>query len=49
LGQLGLVWAPGGNIRAAFNFTREGDKIVAVDLIADPERIQRLGASILGA
>jgi RNA polymerase sigma-70 factor (ECF subfamily) len=48
-GQLGLVWAPGGKVRAAFNFTLEDDRISAVELIADPERIQQLGVTILNA
>jgi len=46
-GRMSLVWAPGGKVRAAFNFTLEGDKIAAVELIADPERIQQLAVEIL--
>ncbi len=43
----GLVWAPGGRPRVVFNFTIAGDKITAVELIADPEHIRRLEVSLV--
>lgn len=39
-GAAGAVWAPGGQPRIAFGFTIEQDKIVAIDLLANPERLR---------
>ena len=41
-GQPGLVWAQSGKPRVVFAFTIKAGKIVAIDLIADPERIRDL-------
>ena len=43
-GTVGAVWQAGGETRVAFGFTLEveGGKITAIDLIADPERLQKL-------
>jgi hypothetical protein len=38
----------GGKPRVALNITIAGEKIAAIDLIADPERIQQLGVEIPG-
>ncbi len=38
-GQYGAVWAPGGEPRVVFRFAVEGDTIVAINLIADPDVI----------
>lgn len=46
-GNLGLVWAPGGQPRVVFGFTMAGQKIVTIDLIADPERIRQLEIAVL--
>ena len=46
-GAAGLVWAPGGRPRVVFGFTIMRGKIVAIDLIADPERLRRLDLAIL--
>jgi RNA polymerase sigma-70 factor (ECF subfamily) len=46
-GAVGLVWAPGGRPRVAFAFTLREDKVVAIDLVADPERLGRLNLVIL--
>ena len=46
-GAVGLLWAPGGAPRVAFHFTMAGGKIVAIDLIADPERLSQLEWSVL--
>jgi len=35
----GLVWAPGGAVRAAFRFTTDGERITAIDLTVDPARL----------
>ena len=46
-GAVGAVWAPGGQTRVAFVFTITHDKIVAIDLVADPERLRQLDPVIL--
>jgi len=45
-GAAGLVWAPGGRPRVAFNFTMSRGKIVAIDMVADAERLRELDLSI---
>ncbi|HEV8192642.1 MAG TPA: sigma-70 family RNA polymerase sigma factor [Ktedonobacterales bacterium] len=46
-GAVGAVWAPGGKTLIAFVFTITGGKIVAIDAIADPERLCQLDPVIL--
>ena len=46
-GAAGLVWAPGGQPRVVFDFTITGGKVVAIGLIADPERLHQLDLTIL--
>jgi len=46
-GVAGAVWAPGGQPRVVFNFTIAGRKIVAIDLLADPERLRQLDLTVL--
>jgi RNA polymerase sigma factor (sigma-70 family) len=46
-GAVGAVWAPGGQLRVAFVFTVTHDKIVAIDLVADPEHLRQLDPVIL--
>jgi RNA polymerase sigma-70 factor (ECF subfamily) len=41
-GVPGAVWAQGGRPRVVFGFTFRGGKIVEIDLLADPERLERL-------
>jgi RNA polymerase sigma factor (sigma-70 family) len=41
-GSPGLVWAPGGRPRVVFGFTIADDKIVAIDMLADLERLRQL-------
>jgi RNA polymerase sigma-70 factor (ECF subfamily) len=45
---VGLVWAPGGRPRVVFGFTITCGKIVAIDLVADPERLRQLDVAVLG-
>lgn len=47
-GAVGLVWATGGKPRVVFGLTIADGKIVAIDLIADPEHLDRLDLEILG-
>jgi RNA polymerase sigma factor (sigma-70 family) len=46
-GAAGLVWAPGGQPRAAFGFTVARGRIVGIEIIADPERIGQLDVVLL--
>jgi RNA polymerase sigma factor (sigma-70 family) len=46
-GAVGAAWAPGGQPRVAFVFTITDGKIVAIDFIADPERLRQLDPVIL--
>ena len=41
-GSPGAVWAPGGQPRVAFAFTIVNGKIVAIDLVAEPERLAQV-------
>ena len=47
-GAAGAVWAQGGRPRVVFGFTISGGKIIAIDLVADPERLERLELEIQG-
>jgi len=47
-GAVGLVWAPGGQPRVVFGFTIARGKIIAIDQVADPERLRQLDLVILG-
>jgi RNA polymerase sigma-70 factor, ECF subfamily len=46
-GAPGLVWAPGGRPRVVFGFTIAEGRVVAIDMIADRERIARLDVVLL--
>jgi hypothetical protein len=46
-GAPGAVWAPGGTPRVVFSFTIKDTRIVAIDLLADPEHLMRLNLVIL--
>src|SRR5256714_619985 len=46
-GAVGLVWAPGGLPRVVFDFTITRGKIVAIDQVADPERLRQLDVTVL--
>jgi RNA polymerase sigma-70 factor (ECF subfamily) len=46
-GSAGVVWAPGGKPRVVFAFTIGRGKIVQIEMVADPARINQLDLSIL--
>ena len=46
-GVPGAAWARGGEPRAALGFTIAGGKIVAIEIVADPERLQQLDVTLL--
>jgi RNA polymerase sigma-70 factor (ECF subfamily) len=48
-GAPGLVWTHRGETRVVFAFAVSGDTITAIEQIADPERIARLGVVLLKA
>ena len=41
-GVPGMMWAQGGQTRVVFDFTITGGKIVAIEMIADPEYLAQL-------
>ncbi len=41
-GDAGAVWMSGGQVRSAFVFTIEDDKITGIDLIMEPDRLAEL-------
>ncbi len=46
-GAVGAVWAPGGRPRVVFGFTIRRGKVVAIDLVADPDRLRQLDLVVL--
>ena len=46
-GAAGLVWSMGGEPKVAFLLTIEGEKIAAIDLVGDPERLHGLDLKFL--
>ncbi|MDP9362782.1 MAG: RNA polymerase subunit sigma-70, partial [Chloroflexota bacterium] len=46
-GLAGAAWAPGGRPRAVFRFTIADGRIVAIDLVADPDQLGRLDVAVL--
>jgi RNA polymerase sigma factor (sigma-70 family) len=46
-GVAGLVWAQGGTPRMVFSFTIARGRIVAIDLVAEPERLDELDLVVL--
>ncbi|TQM85523.1 RNA polymerase sigma-70 factor (ECF subfamily) [Saccharothrix saharensis] len=47
-GGMGILTAPGGRPASVMGFTVSGGRIVAIDVLADPERVARLDLSALG-
>jgi RNA polymerase sigma-70 factor (ECF subfamily) len=47
-GEPAAVWAPGGKPRVVFDIAFDGERIVAIDLVADPARIAALEVVVLG-
>lgn len=45
--SVGLLWAPGGQPRVAFEFMIVHGRIAEIALVADPERIRQLDPSVL--
>jgi RNA polymerase sigma factor (sigma-70 family) len=46
-GALGAIWASRGRPRVVFEFTITHSKIVGIDILADPERLQKLDLAVL--
>ena len=46
-GAAAAVWMPGGRLRVVWDFTTTADRITAIDLIADPERLRSINLVIL--
>ncbi|HKN37861.1 MAG TPA: sigma-70 family RNA polymerase sigma factor [Acidimicrobiia bacterium] len=47
-GVVGLTWAPGGQPKAVFDLTIADGRIVAIDLILDPDHVGDLDVVLLG-
>ncbi|MFE9747800.1 sigma-70 family RNA polymerase sigma factor [Saccharothrix saharensis] len=47
-GGMGILTAPGGEPASVMGLTVSGGRIVAIDVLADPERLARLDLSALG-
>jgi RNA polymerase sigma factor (sigma-70 family) len=47
-GVPGAVWVQGGRLRVVFAFTIRDGRVVGIDLLADPEHLDRLDLEILG-
>jgi hypothetical protein len=45
-GDAGAVWAVGTQVRAAFLFTIERDKIAGIDLIMNPDHLAELTVKV---
>ena len=46
-GSVGLVFAPGGKLSRALTFTISNERIVGVEIIADPVSLQQLDIAVL--
>jgi len=46
-GDPGLVWLHGGEPRVVFAFTVEGDRVVAIDMLSDPDELRHLDLVLL--
>jgi RNA polymerase sigma-70 factor (ECF subfamily) len=46
-GEAAAAWTPGGRLRVVYDFTVAGDRITAIDLIGDPDRLGALDLVIL--
>jgi RNA polymerase sigma-70 factor, ECF subfamily len=46
-GLVGLAWAPGGRPRVVFDFEIEDGRVVSIDLIADPARLDEIELELL--
>ncbi len=46
-GAAGLVWAQRGEPQVVFGFTITGGKIVEIEMVADPERLEALDLVLL--
>jgi RNA polymerase sigma-70 factor (ECF subfamily) len=46
-GAAGVAWAPGGRPRVVWAMTIEDDKVVAIDMLADADRLSQLDLVLL--
>ena len=45
-GRPGAVWMPGGRLRVVFEFRTSRDRIVAIELVANSDRIREMNLGI---
>lgn len=48
-GEPSAVWMPGGKLRVVFRFTVQDERIVRIDLVADPARLRQLDVVLADA
>jgi RNA polymerase sigma factor (sigma-70 family) len=46
-GAVGIVFAPAGRLQVVLAFTTSGNRITAIEVIADPDRLRRLELAVL--
>ena len=46
-GTVGIVFAPGGRLRVVLALTSRGRRIIAIEVIADPDRLRHLRLAVL--
>ena len=46
-GTVGIVFAPGGRLQVVLALTSRGRRIIAIEVIADPDRLRRLRLAVL--
>ena len=46
-GAMGAAWAPGGQPRVVFAFAVAGEKIVGIDILADPETLRAIEVKLV--
>jgi RNA polymerase sigma factor (sigma-70 family) len=46
-GTVGIVFAPGGRLQVVLALTSRGRRIIAIEVIADPDRLRRLPLAVL--
>jgi hypothetical protein len=47
-GKIGAAWAPGVTPRAVFRFEIAGGRVVALEVIADGDRLAEIAPVVLG-
>jgi RNA polymerase sigma-70 factor (ECF subfamily) len=46
-GEVGLIWAPGGRLLRALKMTIVGERIIELEVVADPARVRELDVAVV--